>query len=390
MASVRKKKGSKFWFACFTDKNGRRYQRSTKETSKREAQKLADLFEAETNRHRTARQTRRVLLDIHKEITGEELPSTSTKVFLLNWVDAKRGEVEEGTADFYKYSITSFLSFVGSDGERDIAEVSEKQIFAYRDHLIASGLVAKTVNHRLSVVRMAFKKAKQEGWIADDPLEFVSNLKESDSTQRRPFTVEEIRKVLEVAGDSEWRSMILFALYTGQRLSDLSLLRWSQIDEGAGEIVVQAKKSSRLVRIPICAPLQDHIDALEPPSKGDDFIHPKCHRAFVAANNASRTLSRQFGELLAKAGLREKKPHRKTNARSEHGKSPNRQPLSFHSFRHTTVSMMKNAGTSPAIVEDLVGHDTVAMNRHYTHIDHEAKAQAVASIPDVLHSKSES
>jgi len=45
---------------------------------------------------------------------------------------------------------------------------------------------------------------------------------------KRPFILNELRAVLDVA-DLEWKSMILFGLYTGQRLADIATLRWNKI-----------------------------------------------------------------------------------------------------------------------------------------------------------------
>jgi integrase len=86
--------------------------------------------------------------------------------------------------------------------------------------------------------------------------------------------------------------------------------------------------------------------------------------------------------LLADAGL----VSRPTNHDAEgKGRRARRQlsELSFHSLRHTATSMMKNAGISPAVVQDIIGHDSAEMNTHYTHIDHETKRKALESLPDL-------
>jgi len=46
---------------------------------------------------------------------------------------------------------------------------------------------------------------------------------DSDSVEKQAFTVPQVRRLLEVA-NPEWCSLILFALYTGQRLGDLVTL----------------------------------------------------------------------------------------------------------------------------------------------------------------------
>jgi integrase len=57
--------------------------------------------------------------------------------------------------------------------------------------------------------------------------------------------------------------------------------------------------------------------------------------------------------------------------------------LSFHALRHTATSLMKNAGISPAIVQDIIGHESPAISAHYTRIEESTKRGAVDSMPDV-------
>jgi len=49
-----------------------------------------------------------------------------------------------------------------------------------------------------------------------------------------------------VAND-EWRSLILFALYTGQRLGDLARLCWSNLDLVKGEVRLVTQGNSSLL-----------------------------------------------------------------------------------------------------------------------------------------------
>jgi hypothetical protein len=75
MASLRRLPNSKFWIACFTDREGRRKQRSTKVEAKgtdarRRAQKVADGFESAARSARTTRQIQRVAADLIKDLSG--------------------------------------------------------------------------------------------------------------------------------------------------------------------------------------------------------------------------------------------------------------------------------------------------------------------------------
>jgi integrase len=75
-------------------------------------------------------------------------------------------------------------------------------------------------------------------------------------------------------------------------------------------------------------------------------------------------------------------PHRKT----KNGRDAKRdlRDISFHSFRHTATSMMKNAGVSEAVVMDIIGHDSPAVSAMYTHIDSAAKRSALDAMPDLF------
>jgi integrase len=76
---------------------------------------------------------------------------------------------------------------------------------------------------------MLFREAKEEGYVIDNPNEFVKRAKiTSRASTRRPFTIAELKSLLEIA-TPEWQSLIKFGLYTGQRLGDLAWLTWSNI-----------------------------------------------------------------------------------------------------------------------------------------------------------------
>ena len=82
--------------------------------------------------------------------------------------------------------------------------------------------------------------------------------------------------------------------------------------------------------------------------------------------------------------LAEAKPHRaaKTDAPSRSGRRDVSEYL-FHALRHTATSLLKNAGVSSAIVQDIIGHESAAISANYTHIDDVAKRGALAKLPGI-------
>jgi integrase len=56
---------------------------------------------------------------------------------------------------------------------------------------------------------------------------------------------------------------------------------------------------------------------------------------------------------------------------------------SFHSLRHTAVSLLKDAGRPDAVVMALVGHESAAMSHRYTHVGKESLNRAAAALPEL-------
>jgi integrase len=381
MSCVWKPPKSRFWIAQFTDHTGRRRNRSTKTTDRRKAEKLAEHYEAAYARKRTARQIREVISSAYEEISGEQLVNKSFRSFSQSWLAAKRNEVAEATLKFYAKAADKFLAHLGPLADADLGEITREHILDFRNRE-AETFAPKTVNHDLKAVKMLFLSAKRDGLIADNPAEDVKTVSQrGEKRTRRPFSLAELRAVLSVA-DEEWKSMILFGLYTGGRLSDVATLTWQNVDLPAKELRFIARKTGKIIILPLDGPLAAHVEALPAADSDNAPLHP---RAFGIVERQRKTghLSNQFADLLAQAGLKKKQPHRKT-LRREDGRCRAQADISFHSLRHTAVTLLKEAGIPQAVVMELVGHDNQEMSQHYTRVGHPALAGAARAFPDLL------
>jgi integrase len=380
MAALRKKELSPYWFACFTLPDGRRVQRSTKERQRKLAQAKADEWEKLAKENAKARQAHRVIADIYKAAHQAELPDSTPQSFLEGWLARRKGEVSKSTFSVYSGRAQHFTEWLGSFATRPMAELEVSHFVRYRDEL-ATRLAPRSANQAIKILRSIFEDARRDGLLADNPAKDCGMLKTTKIQTRRPFTPDEIAKALDVA-DDEWRSMILFGIYTGQRLGDIATLTWANVDPQAEEIHLSTAKTGRVVRVPICEPLAKHIESLSALDDPKAPLHPRAS-ALAAVNNS--TLSRQFADLLANAGLAKKRSHEaaKDGRNTKRGMAA----LSFHSLRHTATSLMKNAGISPAIVQDIIGHESAEISAHYTHVDTAAKRKAVDALPDFTQRK---
>lgn len=403
MSSLWKHPRSSFLTACFCARIGSRLVQLKKSTGTRDktaATKIAiALEEAGQGRLeadqakaflttvrdlRARRAAQRALNDVLRRVTGRGLETRTVRGFVNEWLELGRNEVAPSTRLKYQQTARIFLESLGGKAEQDLDALTRADLAAFRDAQ-ARRVSPATVNGSLKVVRVLLAKAEQDGLVLRNEARFVKLLKnpKRDTRQsRRAFTLPEVRRILQVC-DDEWRSLIIFGLYTGQRLGDLASLTWQNLDLAAGELRLVTAKTGRAVVIPLAAPLRRHVETLPAGDDPKQPLHPRAH-GLASRQGRVSMLSAGFSEILASAGLAKARTHQATDE-TRKGRAARRETteLSFHSLRHTAVTWLKNAGVSDAVAQDLVGHESAEVSRLYTHIDDTAKRNAVNRLPEI-------
>ncbi len=382
MASLRRKTNTRYWIACYTDASGVQRQSSTKELSRPKAMKIAERFEAAYQQKMTEAQARKVIADIYETVRGEKLHHATTRTFLTGWLASKEHEIANGSRKRYTNAVDKLIGFLGPRADTDIAYVEKKDILALRDQT-AEALTASTANTDIKILRIAFTQAVNDGLRLDNPAKAIKALKirkEPGEPSRRPFTEDELKKLHAVL-TGEWLGIVLFGLYTGQRLGDIATLHWSTVKIDQQLIDFQTGKTDRHIENFIAASLFEWLQTT-PADKRKGPIFPIASAAKIDADGDSRRLSAQFHALLVKAGLAEKRS--KKNTGRGHSVKRKVSELSFHSLRHTLNSMLKKLGVPEAVVRDIIGHDSELVSRAYTHIDSASKKAAMEKLPKLL------
>lgn len=388
MSSVHKEKGKPNWFCHYTDHKGRRRRKSTGSDDRKEAIRVCNQIQAIEDKARSGRITedraRKVIASVVADIleaSGAAFHRESVADHFNGWIKAREVECSAGTFARYSGVVSKFLEFLGSRRNADLASLQTADIEKYR-----AGMVGKvsnaTVNTHLKILRVCLEKAVRKNVFDKNPARMVDNLDNSKRNRRAAFKLDDLKSILEKAND-EWRGLILTCLYTGMRLSDGANLAWSNVDfsadGGKGEIVIVEKKTDETHRIPICKALRPHLEKLPSADDTQAPVFPNL------AGKAESWLSNQFHELMAEAGLaKSRKVHQKKADGPGRGGKRQLSKLSFHSLRHTATSLLKNAGVSNAIAQDIIGHDSEAVSRNYTHIDPETRRAALDKMPEVL------
>lgn len=384
MAYLRRFPRSPYWFACFNDASGRRVQHSTKQSSRKKAQQMADAWEQAAKLASEKRlgeaQARRILSRIYETLNGEELPSSSTAEFLDSWAKGRTADTAARTQQAYAQVVRDFIKSLGEKANRDIATVSKADVAKYRDSVLRRTSVA-TANKSLKYLRVALGAAYKSGLSQENPAAKLEILRQrgTERVERRPFTLDELQLIVSNSS-GEWKGLILFGLYTGQRLRDIATLTWQNVDLAKAELRFVTGKTGRRMHLPIAQPLLSYLDTLPATDDPAAAVFPNASRLAIKETGESR-LSQQFHRILVVSGLAQER----TKLATGNGRGGRRtiSPISFHSLRHTATSLLKTAGVSEAVAMDIIGHDSPEISRHYTHIEAKAKKDALALLPDL-------
>ncbi|MGA3169501.1 MAG: tyrosine-type recombinase/integrase [Chthoniobacteraceae bacterium] len=401
MASLLKRKKSPFWYCCYTSATGQRLKKSTEQTDRAKA--LEFCLTLERTEGMAARGTltearaRELIGEVLERTTGETLPFFTAESWLREWLRGKEVSKSAGTHVKYQHTVNSFIDYLNGRAKLNIAAITPKDIAGFRDAQIASGKNPNTVRFLVKHLRIPFNTARRQGIITHNPAEAVElpgkvKMEDGGEASRDVFTPEQIEKLLEAAvarehgkpvfeAGKEWRGAILFAFYTGARLQDVANIAWSAIDLPGKAITYRAKKTGKLVTIPMHEELESYLLELSAPDNGTAPVFPKLAGRGTGGRSG---LSMTFSRIMARAKVEGvSRPVAKVagEARSE-GRTV--RTLTFHSLRHSFNSALANKGVSQELRMLLTGHVSKEMNRQYTHVELEPLRAAIGTLPPLL------
>ena len=363
---------SPFWYVAFTLADGRRTFRSTKERNRKRAWEIALKWDKAADLGRRGQfneaQARKVLNDILESAGEGPMNLQSVEQFVGGWIESKEMSKAKGTARRYADVVRPFLEQLDPKKRRgSLGGITPADVQRFRDAELQAGLANKTANFSLKVLRNVFNAARRQGLILTNPAEAVDALPDN-STERGVFTLDQLRALLRGA-DEEWRGVILLGYSAGLRLGDAARLRWSNVElaDPVPLLRFHPQKTSRAgakrrpLQVPILPDLEKYLQELPVTSRDPEApLFPRLARKKVEGRIG---LSNTFTRLIDTAGIDNPVL---SKGRGTKGRAVRR--LSFHSLRHTFVSIMANAGISKEVRMKLAGHTSNAHDR-YTHLE---------------------
>jgi integrase len=264
--------------------------------------------------------------------------------WLVEKVDPRNRPMERATKRFVlrRHLLPAF-------GARALKEIRADDLARLALTLLGSGLTAKTANNYVGILRACLAYAHWCELIPRVPR--YDKLPVPDPRERQ-LSEMQIEAILRASEGPLLRQMILFAVNTGLRFSELSALRWSDIvpdpshsDRFAARIqrtLVRGELGRTKTDEPRTLPLNaGAVAVLRERSRETEHVFT-CAGAPVSYLTAYRWLA----IACARAGL---------------------PSVGWHALRHTFASNVLSAGATKDLVRDLLGHSTTVMTDIYAH-----------------------
>ena len=264
---------------------------------------------------------------------------------------------------------------------RDVTKEIAEDYAASLNHGVMS---ANTYNKHLGLLALVFRVVKRKARLPENVWEHPKRggfleRKRLVTHSRRELTLDELKKICTTA-EGELRTLLALGVYTGLRLGDCSTLRWAEVDMGQNVIRRIPNKTARRNPKPVIVPLHPILrDMLAemPTEKRDEYVLPKLAALYIHRTDAVTDMVQKH---LKGCGLR---LHKIGTGPAENEGGRAVIEVGFHSLRHTFVSLCRESNAPLAVVESIVGHNSPAMTRHYTHVGELAAAQAIALLPSM-------
>ncbi len=321
-----KRKDSPKWWVDFRDQNGRRHRKSTGTGDKELARALAAKWMQES------------FMEQH----FGTIPETPFRDALLRYAKEKKRENPAGYADNTRYRLQLLLDNFGTS---NLSEIRYRNIQDFADKRLEKVKDA-TVQKELATLKAILNKAHREERLANVP-----PFPKAKTLQGRCrwLTVEEEARLLE-ASSAHLRSLIVFALDTGGRRSELLRLDWRNVNLEKGLVTFVKTKNGEDRTIRLTSRAKAVLEEQGKKTSGTVFTYK---------GKAIRDTNSSFANARKNAGI---------------------ENFRFHDLRHTFASRLVQQGVSLYEVMHLTGHKSVSMVQRYAHLAPDFQERAISAL----------
>jgi len=318
---------------------------------------------------------------LHQGTTTGFIDSSKTTLgeFLLKWLDLRKTKLPPSSYASDEMVVNYHL--IPSLGKIPVQSLALEHVESYYSKKVKQGLNPLTVRKHHIVLLGALETALKWGLVYRN----VAQGADTPKGKRKEFEtwdVDEVNQFLNNQKDSPKYALFYTDLFTGMRRSEILALRWSDIDLTQGTIAVKrglhqgkdrkyyysdtkSAKSRRVIDISpsVIMVLRKHWETSKLPQGQDSLVFSNQGKQL-----RPNTISRIWTASCKKAGVK---------------------VIRLHDARHTHATLLLLAGVHPKIVQERLGHASIAVTLDlYSHVMPTMQKSAAQSFEELFTPKS--
>ncbi len=248
---------------------------------------------------------------------------------------------------------TSWVALQPVFADKRLSEITPLDFERYRRNRQKVGKSDVTINRELAMMRNLYSMATKWGKADKNPVKEVKLAKENN--QRIRYLTYEEEERLITACKEPLKPVVIAAIHTGFRKSELLSLTWDDVNFQRRVVTVQAgyAKNGESRSVPMNEVLKRTLE-LSKTFEGAVFRN-RHGKPYKSVNTA-------FNNAVKRAEI---------------------EDFKFHDLRHTFASRLVMGGVDLPTVKELMGHKDITMTLRYAHLsdDHKQKAVDILASP---------
>jgi integrase/recombinase XerD len=279
-------------------------------------------------------------------------------VWLANFISPR-------TRATYQRAVASFAAFAGITSAEAFREVNQAQVLAWREHLIAEGMAARTVGNRMAALSSIFNHLCEKQLVKSNPVKGLQRPRLNQAMGETPAIDKKLVRAMLDAAERDFvgaktevaqlqgardSAMLHVFFFMGCRISELCQLRVKdQSRDGAYPVLVFTLKGGKRNKVPMPHEVVDKLGRyLMLAGHGDERHYPLFRR--VRLDSGDRPITRLAAYNVFKKYARAV------------GLPEDAVP---HSARATFATESLNAGALLEHVQQVLGHTSISTTKIY-------------------------
>ncbi|MDA8272228.1 MAG: site-specific integrase [Deltaproteobacteria bacterium] len=251
-------------------------------------------------------------------------------------------EFTSGRQKSYRNTVNFVKTLIKRFNDKLLDSFTAQDIELLQTELLNKAYSVAYPNRLTSVFKRMFAKAADWDLISEDVLKRVRKAKQlkGEKTRLRYLTEEEAERLIFNC-ERNLKPIVITALNTGMRKSEILKLTWDRVDLKNHIILLDKTKNGERREIPVNDTLYNILSGLTRHLKTDFvFYNPQTLKPYYDTKKS-------FTSALRKSHILD---------------------FRFHDLRHTFASWLIMAGIDLTTVKELLGHKDVKMTLRYSHL----------------------